>query len=97
MKTRIGHFLFGAILLMIAGQTTAQTPQEAICAVCRVHEGETAPEKVVAMSEYRGEKYYFCSKKCKETFEGDPEAYVAPVLPRPAPDFTVENLTGGKI
>lgn len=31
----------------------------------------------VATSEYKGVKYYFCSKPCKEDFDKKPEAYVA--------------------
>lgn len=27
-------------------------------------------------SEYRGQRYYFCSEACREQFETDPERYV---------------------
>jgi peroxiredoxin/YHS domain-containing protein len=97
MKKIVFHFLFTAIIISFAQQAVAQHPKEAVCAVCRVHEGTTAPEKVVAFSEYQGATHYFCSKKCKETFESDPEAYLPPVLPRPAPNFTLPNLTGEKV
>jgi len=72
----------------------AQTPKEAICAVCRITEGATKPEKVVATSEYQKVTHYFCSQKCKEEFDADPAAYLPPVLPRPAPSFAIKNLTG---
>ena len=28
------------------------------------------------VSEYKGKKYYFCAKHCKEKFDKDPEAYI---------------------
>jgi Cu+-exporting ATPase len=31
----------------------------------------------VATSEYKGIKYYFCSKPCKEDFDKDPESFIA--------------------
>ena len=34
-------------------------------------------ETAQARSEYYGETYYFCSLDCKETFDRDPEKYVA--------------------
>jgi Cu+-exporting ATPase len=34
-------------------------------------------ENAQARSEYNGETYYFCSIDCKETFDRDPEKYVA--------------------
>jgi Cu+-exporting ATPase len=34
---------------------------------------KTAP----ATSEYEGDTYYFCSEKCKDRFESDPEAFVS--------------------
>jgi len=33
----------------------------------------TAPAK----TNYAGDTYYFCSEKCKQMFEADPEAYVS--------------------
>lgn len=81
-------FLLNPLVLL------SQTPKEAICAVCRITEGATKPEKVVAASEYQKTTYYFCSKKCKEEFDADPATYLPPVLPRPAPNFALKNLTG---
>ena len=34
-------------------------------------------EKAVAVSEYRGQTYYFCAKGCKIAFDKDPEKFVA--------------------
>lgn len=98
MKSSRNYLPSFAILFLFAhGAVAQQQPQEALCAVCRVHEGETQLEKVAAFSEYQGEKFYFCSKKCKETFDSDPEAYLPPVLPRPAPSFIVQTITGENI
>jgi len=84
-------------LLIMPLSLFSQTPKEAICAVCRITEGATKPEKVVATSEYQKTTYHFCSKKCKEEFDADPSAYLPPVLPRPAPNFALKNLSGESI
>ena len=33
------------------------------------------PQNAVATSEYQGQRYYFCSRDCKETFDESPEDY----------------------
>jgi len=33
-------------------------------------------KEAVATSEYEGKLYYFCSQKCKEEFDRDPEKYI---------------------
>lgn len=96
MKIILPKVLLGAIL-GFAVPDFAQLPETAICSVCRVHEGENKPEKVVASSAYNGAMYYFCSNSCKKTFESDPEAYVPPIFPRPAPNFVVMDLSGESV
>ena len=32
--------------------------------------------KAVAVSEYKGKKYYFCAEACKEKFDKEPEKYI---------------------
>lgn len=86
--------LFITIFITSALTTFAQTPEKAICAVCRVLEGTNEPEKVVATADYQGQKYYFCAKKCKKLFEQEPASYVLPEFPRPAPNFSVTSLNG---
>ncbi len=71
--------------------------EKAICHVCRVHEGETRQERVRATAEYQGQIYGFCSPACSERFLEDPESYLPPVLPRPAPAFTVLDLEGTEV
>lgn len=40
--------------------------------------GMTVDEKTAQWaSEYKGKKYYFCSKHCKIEFDKDPEKYLA--------------------
>jgi Cu+-exporting ATPase len=34
-------------------------------------------ETAQARTEYNGDTYYFCSLECKETFDQDPEKYIA--------------------
>lgn len=38
---------------------------------------EVFPESAVGRLEHRGVTYYFCSKHCQTTFQGDPSRYVA--------------------
>lgn len=33
--------------------------------------------QAAAVSEYKGNKYYFCAESCKEKFDEDPEKYIA--------------------
>lgn len=94
---KLSRFIFLLNFMALPLAAASQTPEKAICAVCRITEGATAPEKVVASSAHQGVTYYFCSKKCQEEFDADPEAYLPPVLPRPAPNFTLPNLAGEKI
>ena len=65
-----------------------------LCHVCRVHEGEVKAEKIAATAEHDGQTYGFCSVKCSDTFIKDPDAYLPPVLPRPAPAFEAVDLDG---
>ncbi len=39
-------------------------------------------EKAVAMSEYGGKSYYFCTEACKRQFDEDPARYVHPTPAR---------------
>ncbi len=45
----------------------------AIDPVCKM-DVEEATAKYV--SDYKGQKYYFCSPGCKKAFEGNPEKYL---------------------
>lgn len=74
----------------------AEVPEKALCAVCAVR-GETELEKVKAHATYEGDAYYFCSSGCKDEFLQDPQAYLPPKLPRPAPAFVVETLDGDDV
>ena len=65
----------------------AETPDKALCVVCATN-GETEPEKVGATRDYKGTTYYFCSKKCAETFDANPAAYVLETDAAPAATWT---------
>lgn len=41
--------------------------------VCNMDVDEANP---AATTEYKGEKYYFCSPGCKVAFDSDPEKYL---------------------
>jgi xanthine dehydrogenase accessory factor len=49
---------------------------EAIDPVCGM---PVEPSKASYVSEYRGEKYYFCCGACKQTFDAHPENYLATI------------------
>jgi thiol-disulfide isomerase/thioredoxin len=95
MKTRAALFLMLTLLAFVG--YAAEAPKEALCLVCKVHEGEAEPEPVKATSVYKGQTYGFCSEKCKTHFDSYPEAYIPPVLPRPVPAFTVKTLDGKEV
>ena len=88
-------FLFGISLscFPLKGQ---DIPEKAICTVCvTLHAHESAEaEKVKAWSIHDGQHYYFCSENCRDKFDGDPVAYIPPVFPRPAPQFSAKKLNG---
>jgi len=45
-------------------------PRDLVCGM------EVEKEQAAGVSSYKGKKYYFCSKQCKERFEQDPEKYI---------------------
>lgn len=38
---------------------------------------EVEEDSAAATTEYEDDTYYFCSERCKEKFEADPEQYVS--------------------
>jgi P-type Cu+ transporter len=44
------------------------------------------PEEAWAVRFYGGQTYYFCSARCAEEFEDDPEEFVAPKVVTTADD-----------
>ena len=58
-----------------AHDRTAVAPGRVLDPVC----GMTIdPERAAGRTDYNGQTYYFCSKRCLERFEADPEAFLAP-------------------
>lgn len=47
----------------------------AIDPVCKMTTDEKNP---AATSQYKGQKYYFCTVGCKRAFDQNPEKYLAP-------------------
>lgn len=68
-------------------------PKKAPCAVCSVREG-AGPEAVKATATYEGKTYSFCAEKCRAEFLKDPKAFLNPFTPRPAPAFSLKELSG---
>ncbi len=76
-----------AVWLGATGVARAEKAEKALCVVCATH-GETEPEDVAATRVYQGATYYFCSKKCADTFDANPGAYVLTADTAPAASWT---------
>ncbi len=74
-----------------------RSTERALCNVCRVHDGETEEEPVVATAAFEEVSYGFCSDDCRTTFLEAPASYIPPVFPRPAPSFVVRDLDGADV
>ncbi|HZP80991.1 MAG TPA: redoxin domain-containing protein [Chthonomonadaceae bacterium] len=91
-----------ALLAGVAGGVRAQDvpqdipknelPQKAVCAVCELQGSAHGEERPAAGVRYKGKAYYFCNGKEAAAFKQAPEDYMPPVLPRPAPKFTLKTL-----
>lgn len=66
------------------------------CAVCRTQRMDQRDKPLIAHSEYKDRNYRFCSNSCKTQFEINPEYYIEPTLPRPAPSFVLTSLAGSQ-
>jgi peroxiredoxin/YHS domain-containing protein len=75
----------------------AELPKAALCVVCTANGGEEGEEKAAAGVRYLGKSYFFCNTKEVAEFKKDPEAFIPPVLPRPAPKLTASKLEGGAV
>lgn len=81
------------VALSVPPSTVLAAPKKAPCAVCSVREG-AGPEAVRATAKYEGKEYPFCSEKCRDEFLKDPQAFLKPQGPRPAPAFSLSDLSG---
>ncbi|RMF09082.1 MAG: YHS domain-containing protein [Alphaproteobacteria bacterium] len=56
-----------------------------LCTTCQIPMGFTEPDDPTTIcfrsSEYRGERYHFCSDGCKDIFDYEPEKYIQSWLP----------------
>jgi Cu+-exporting ATPase len=65
--------------LAVPGKESPEHPQEegrgtmAIDPVCKMH---VDPAATTINSDYRGQKFYFCSPGCKKAFDSDPQKYL---------------------
>ena len=96
MNTLIAFITIAAMGLQDSPQDIAKKdlPKEAECAVCSMGGEGHGPEKPAAGVAYKGKSYYFCSAKEVAVFKKDPEAYVAPIIPRPMPEFSLKDNSG---
>ena len=65
-------------LFLVAAPACADTeaPERALCVVCQVDEGATAPEPVRATRTHGEHTIHFCSERCARIFEKDPHKYL---------------------
>jgi peroxiredoxin len=100
MKTYLPVLLMATAFVSAAVSThpisVLAAPKKAPCAVCVVKEG-AGPEPVKATATYKGKEYTFCREECKKEFLQNPEAFLKPAAPRPAPGFTLQDLNGKTI
>jgi P-type Cu+ transporter len=61
----------------------AATVKDPVCGM------DVDPHTAKHRAEYNGRPYYFCSARCKERFEADPEKYLGERAPEPVPEGTV--------
>ena len=54
---------------------------------------DVEPGSAAAVSDYNGQKYYFCAVSCKERFDADPGKYLGCAAPAKAGWFS--RLLGG--
>src|SRR2546423_9592119 len=75
----------------------AEVPKIAHCVVCESNGEGQKEEKILAGVRYKGGVYYFCNVREADEFKKDPEAFLPPILPRPAPGFNGATLEGKPI
>src|SRR5688500_13270719 len=88
--------LFVTAALAAKPAAVLAAPKKALCAVCSVKEG-AGPEDVRATARHEGKEYAFCSDNCKKEFLANPKAFLTPQAPRPAPAFTLKDLSGNTV
>lgn len=71
-----------------------ELPKKAPCVVCEAGGSGHGEEKPAAGLRYKGKEYFFCNKNEPAVFKKDPEAFMAPVLPRPMPKFDLADTSG---
>lgn len=74
-----------------------ELPKKAVCVICDFQSNAHGEEKAAAGVRYKGKSYFFCNASEVATFKKDPEGYLPPVLPRPAPDFTLKTLSDTEV
>jgi peroxiredoxin len=105
MKQRLVALAAAAVLTATSGalavraqdkptRITGKLPARAECVICSRNGEGHGEEKAAAGVRYKGKPYYFCSKGEVAAFEQDPDAFLPPVLPRPAPAAPLKSLTG---
>jgi P-type Cu+ transporter len=61
----------------------AETVKDPVCGM------DVDPHTAKHRAEHNGHPYYFCSARCKERFEADPEKYLGERVPEPVPEGAI--------
>jgi len=102
MKIRfhVPALLLATVIVPTSLSATAESvlaaPKQALCAVCSVREG-SGPEPVKATAKHEGKEYYFCQESCRTEFLKDPAKFLKVEAPRPAPAFSLKDLSGSTV
>lgn len=103
MKRTTLTILLSVITACAFGQDTptdiskSDLPAKAVCLICSGNGEGHGEEKPAGGLLYKGKAYYFCNSKEIAEFKKDPEGFVPPVLPRPAPKLSAKTLDGKTI
>lgn len=73
---------------------TGKLPAKAVCVVCSANGEAHGEERAAAGVTYKGKSYFFCNKEEVAAFTKDPESFLPPLLPRPAPQAPLTTLAG---
>ena len=89
--------LMNLSLLTLQAEEKSEKPgssEEHVCTVCATNGNPMTVDNLDLWSMCQGKRHYFCNEGCKVKFDAAPEGFMPPVLPRPLPEFTLEDLKG---
>lgn len=92
----VDRILIVVFSIVVLSSISAETTNLGECSVCRIQKQDHRQKTITALSRYKDQTYLFCSDSCKAQFDNNPEFFIEPSLPRPAPEFTLTSFGGSK-